>query len=323
MNETTEAPLEPDLEICDAHHHLWDRGGQCYLTEEFAADTRGHHVTSSVYVECLSNYREDGPEELRPVGETEYVAEITTESQSQGSVQIAAGIVGFADLTLGGAVREVLTAHLEASDRFRGIRYATAWDASDKVHNAHTKPTQNLMADPAFREGFSCLSELGLTFDAWLYFHQIPEITDLARTFPETSIIINHVGGPVGVGPYADRREEVFGIWRGHIGELAKCENVTVKLGGLTMALAGFGWHKRETPAISTELADAMAPYYLACIEAFGPDRCMFESNFPVDSTGASYTVLWNAFKRVAKDFSADEKRALFRHTAVRIYRLT
>lgn len=318
-----EEPLDPDLEICDAHHHLWDRGGHRYLAQEFIADARGHRVSKSVYVECLSMYREDGPEALRPVGETEFIDRITSAAQSRvGATRVAMGLVGFADLTLGAAVRDVLEAHRQASRRFRGIRYATAWDASDKVRNAHTKPVQYLLADATFREGFSCLDDLGLTFDAWLYFHQIPELMELARAFPNITIILNHAGGPIGIGPYTGKRAEVFQVWRNYMRDLAGCENVVVKLGGLTMPMAGFGWRKRDKAASSMELAQKMSPYYLACIDDFGPQRCMFESNFPVDSTGASYRVLWNAFKRVASGFTAAERRALFHDTAVRIYKL-
>jgi predicted TIM-barrel fold metal-dependent hydrolase len=323
LAKTAEEPLDPDLKICDAHHHLWDRGGHRYLAEEFITDVRGHRVTKSVYVECLSMYRQDGPEALRPVGETEFIEGIASAAQSgAGTMDVAAGIVGFADLTLGAAVGPVLEAHVEASSRFRGIRYATAWDASDKVHNAHTKPSQHLLGDAAFREGFQCLDAFDLTFDAWLYFHQLPELTDLARAFPGTTIILNHLGGPIGVGPYAGRRDKVFATWEAHIAELATCDNVLVKLGGLTMAMAGFDWHKRDKPASSVELAAAMSPYYRACIERFGPDRCMFESNFPVDGTGASCGILWNAFKRAADEYTGEERRALFHDTAARVYKI-
>ena len=323
LAKTVEEALDPDLEICDAHHHLWNRGGHCYLVDDLLGDISGHRVTKTVYVECQSMYRTEGPEALRPVGETEFIDRITSIGNSQtDDARVAAGIVGFAELSLGAAVGEVLNAHLKASSRFRGIRYATAWDASDKVHNAHTKPRQYLMADPTFREGFACLGDLGLTFDAWLYFHQIPELTDLARAFPETTIMLNHVGGPIGIGPYADGREDVFAVWRQNIRELARCGNVAVKLGGLTMTMAGFAWHKRDRPAGSTELAEGMSPYYHACIDDFGPERCMFESNFPVDGTGTTYTVLWNAFKQMTRDFSPHERRALFHDTAARIYGL-
>ncbi len=323
LAKTLEEPLDPDLEICDAHHHLWDRGGQRYLAEEFGADTAGHRVTKSVYVECLSMYRKDGPEALRPVGETEFIERMASEAAAQpGGLKVAAAIVGFADLRLGEAVRPVLEAHMEASSRFRGVRYASAWDASDQVHDAHTKPGQHLLGEPKFREGFACLGALDLSFDAWVYFHQLPELTDLAGAFPGTAVIVNHVGGPIGIGPYQGKRDEVFAVWEAHMAELAKCGNVFIKLGGLTMAASGFGWNKREKPAGSSELAEAMSPYYQAVIGHFGPDRCMFESNFPVDSTGASYGVLWNAFKRIAQSYSAAERAALFHGTAARLYKL-
>ena len=323
LSQTIEETLEPDLQICDAHHHLWDFKNSRYLVEEFKQDTSDHRITKSVYVECLSQYHKDGPEALRPVGETSFVDQVTAASQSgQQGPKVAAAIVGFADLNLGAAVDDVLQAHCQASSRFRGIRHASAWDASDDVHNAHTKPVMNMLSDPIFRKGFSFLEKRDLTFDAWLYFHQIPELTNLARAFPETRIILNHVGGVLGIGPYSDKREELFEIWKGYIRDLATCDNVVVKLGGLTMAVSGFGWNKRPKPASSTELAEAMAPYYLHCIDTFGPERCMFESNFPVDGTGSSYHVLWNAFKRISKRYSKEERAALFHDTATRIYNL-
>jgi predicted TIM-barrel fold metal-dependent hydrolase len=211
---------------------------------------------------------------------------------------------------------------MQASERFRGIRYASAWDATAQVRNAHTKPSNDLLASRQFRAGFACLNELGLSFDAWLYHTQIPELTDLARAFPDATIILDHVGGPLGIGPYAGKREEVFGIWRKNIVELADCENVLVKLGGLTMTMSGFGWHKRDAPPGSIELAEAMGPYYQACIDSFGVERCMFESNFPVDRASCSYTNLWNAFKRLTQDYSKSERAALFHDTAAHVYRL-
>lgn len=323
LSQTIEDILEPELPICDAHHHLWDFKDSRYLVDEFCADFAGHNVTKSVYVECVSQYNKDGPETLRPVGETSFVEGITAHCQDdEGLPSVAAGIISFADLTLGAAADGVLEAHSQASSRFRGIRHASAWDANEKVHNAHTKPIENLLGDATFREGFACLEKRNLTFDAWLYFPQIPELTDLARAFPETQIILNHVGAPICVGPYADKRDEIYAIWKDHMRELATCENVAVKLGGMTMNLAGFGWNKLDKPASSTTLAKAMAPYYHHCIELFGPERSMFESNFPVDSTGASYAILWNAFKRVSEQYSPRERAALFHDTATRIYSL-
>ena len=316
--------IEPDLRICDPHHHLWDYPDSRYLVDEFLVDvTGGHKVTSTVYVECRHGWRKNGPMAMQPVGETEYVEGLTTEIRTDApATRVAAGIVGFADLALGAAVTPVLAAHCEASERFRGIRHMSAWDASERVHNAQTNPPEDLLRSPDFRKGFACMSELGLSFDAWVYHPQIPEVSYLARAFPDSTIVLNHVGGPLGIGPYANQRDEVFGVWRSHIIELAKCPNVCVKLGGLTMSSSGFGWHKLETPPDSRELAKAMAPYYETCIELFGPQRCMFESNFPVDRVSCSYTVLWNAFKRIGQKYSVPERAALFHDTAVRVYKL-
>ncbi len=321
---TKEEVIEPDVLICDPHHHLWDYPDRRYLVDELIEDVGGgHRVTKTVFVECLQMYRTDGPQELRPIGETEFVDRITGASESHtGDIRVAAGIVGFADLTLGSAVQRVIEAHMNESERFRGLRYASAWDASEQIRNAHTKPSKELLQSPAFREGFDCLSTLGLSFDAWLYHPQIPELAELARAYPDVTIVLDHIGGPLGIGPYAGKRKEVFEIWRTNITALADCENVVVKLGGLTMTMSGFGWHKRDAPPGSGVLAEAMGPYFEACIECFGAERCMFESNFPVDRASCSYTIQWNAFKRLTQDYSPAERSALFHDTAARVYRL-
>jgi predicted TIM-barrel fold metal-dependent hydrolase len=331
LAQTNETALEPELPICDPHHHLWDwtatrHPTERYLLEELLADTAsGHNIVQTVFIECGAGYHADGPEALRPVGETEFVEQIATENERQhpaGGARIA-GIVGHADLTLGEAVSPVLEAHLATSPaRFRGIRHIVAWDASGLQAN-RTFPPPGLLLDPTFRAGFACLQRYGLSFEAWLYHPQLSDLIDLARSFPETTIILNHIGGPIGTGPYAPYRSFVYQSWQHAIAGLAACPNVVVKLGGLGMAVCGFGWHERPTPPGSVELAEAMRPYYLACIEQFGVDRCMFESNFPVDKISYSYTVLWNAFKRLAQDFSPAEKTALFHDTAARVYRLT
>jgi predicted TIM-barrel fold metal-dependent hydrolase len=315
------------LPICDPHHHLWEHPGSRYLVDEFArevrADGEGHDVTRTVFVECQQFYRDAGAAELRPVGETEFIDSVAGPvATARGTMEVAAGIVGFAELRLGYGAETVLEAHLQASERFRGVRYASAWDQSERIHNAHTNPPPGLLADTVFRQGLECVQRLGLTFDAWLYHPQIPELTALARSMPGLPIVLNHMAGPLGIGPYAGRREEVFATWRENLKGLAGCENVSVKLGGLTMSMSGFGWHKRAQPPGSVELAEAMGPYYRACVDIFGADRCMFESNFPVDRAGCSYTVLWNAFKRLSKDYSAAERAALFSGTATRAYRL-
>ncbi|RMF94822.1 MAG: amidohydrolase [Gammaproteobacteria bacterium] len=312
--------IDPLLPICDGHHHLWTYAQNPWLPERFAEATGGHRVLSSVHVECRHGWRDSGPDELRPVGETEFVAACTAEPVN--GIRIAAGIVAFADLRLGEAVEPVLDAHLAASERVRGLRYMTAWDASEQVRNAQTEPPPGLLADPQFRAGLRCLITRGLSFDAWVYHPQIPEVTALAQALPELVIVLNHVGGPLGIGPYAGRRDEVFAAWQAAMRELATCPNVCVKLGGLTMPLAGFGWHKRATPPDSEELADALGPWYRFCIETFGPQRCLFESNFPIDSTACSYVTLWNAFKRITAGLSAEDRAALFHDTAVRVYRL-
>ncbi len=328
LSLTREQVIEPELPLCDPHHHLWDHPGSRYLAEEFMADIAGgrdggHRVASTVFVECMQFYRASGPEALRPVGETEFIERLAGPYQSTGgTTHIAAAIVGFADLTLGDAAEPVLQAHMAASSRFRGIRYATAWDASEQVHNAHTKPPRGLMQSAGFRTGLACLQRLGLSFDAWLYHPQIPELTELAQAFPGLRIVLDHMAGPLGIGPYSGERDEVFDAWRSALAGLAACDNVHVKLGGRTMTMAGYGWHRREAPPGSAELAEAIGPYYRTCIDLFGAERCMFESNFPVDRAGCSYTVLWNAFKRLTADYSPTERAALFHDTATKFYRL-
>jgi predicted TIM-barrel fold metal-dependent hydrolase len=323
LARTVETAIEPDVPVCDPHHHVWIFPDSHYLVDELLADLAGHRVESTVFVECHQMYRTGGPAPLRPVGETEFVARLAGPHRcGTGVTQVAAGIVGFADLTLGARVREVIEAHLAASTRLRGVRYATAWDASPQIRNSHTGAPPGLLADGAFREGLACLGEYGLVFDAWAYHPQLPEIVDLARAFPAMTIVVNHAGGPLGIGPYADRREEVFAVWRQNIVELSRCPNVVMKLGGLTMTMTGFGWHKRDAPPGSLELAAAMGPYVHTCIEHFGAGRCMFESNFPVDRASCSYTVLWNAYKRLGRGYGAAERGALFRDTARRVYRL-
>ncbi len=319
-----ESALEPDLPICDPHHHLWVHDANPYMLPEVSADVgSGHKVVSTVFVECTSGYRADGPEAMRPVGETDFVEAVANESAAdRHEATIAAGIVSYADLTAGETARDVLEAHQAASDRFRGIRHAASWNASPSIRNAHTNPPAELYRQANFQAGFAALTALDLTFDAWLYHPQIPELTDLARAFPGARIVLDHVGGPLGIGPYADRQAEIFPSWQASITELARCENVHVKLGGLVMPVNGFGWHKQATPPSSEALCRALEPYFMHCIEQFGPDRCMFESNFPVDKVSCSYNVLWNAFKRMTTSFGAGERAALFHDTACAFYRV-
>jgi predicted TIM-barrel fold metal-dependent hydrolase len=328
---TPETPLEPGLPICDPHHHLWDRQpgrvAPRYLLDEILDDVgAGHNVVSTVFIECGAMFRRAGPEPLRPVGETEFVNGIAAMSASggYGPTRIAAGIVGTADLRLGDAVADVLDAQIAAGGgRFRGIRRAGAWDADPAVPPHRTQPGPGLFLRDDFRAGFKHLAPRRLTFEAWCYHRQIPDVTALARAFPDTTIILNHFGGPLGVGPYAGRSDEVFAEWRGVIAELATCPNVVVKLGGINMEMNGFGWHERSGPPGSEELMQATRRWYETTIEKFGVDRCMFESNFPVDKASCSYTVLWNSFQRLTATYSAAEKAKLFHDTAARVYRLS
>jgi predicted TIM-barrel fold metal-dependent hydrolase len=326
---TSEEAIDPALPICDPHHHLWDRPGFViqprYFLEELLRDAgSGHNIVRTVFVECHAMYRRDGPPEMQPVGETEFVQGIAAQSASgqYGTTAVAAGIVSFADLTLGDAVTPVLQAHAAAgAHRLAGIRHASAHDPSPQI-SSYRSPPKGLLLDDRFRAGFAQLHKHGLSFDAWLYHPQLPELASLARAFPQTTIVLDHIGGPLGIGPYAGRRDEVFRDWQASIVELAACPNVVVKLGGLGMTVCGFGWRERDKPPSSVELARACAPYYLFCIEQFGVERCMFESNFPVDKVSYSYNVMWNAFKRITAGFSAGERAALFHDTAARVYRL-
>jgi predicted TIM-barrel fold metal-dependent hydrolase len=320
-----EEVLEPDLPICDPHHHLWDFPNSRYLLPELLADvTSGHNVQSTVFVECTSFYRASGPEEMKFIGETEFVngAAAMAASGQYGPVLACEGIVSRADLT-GANIGAVLDAHIAAGNgRFRGIRHAGGWDASDAVRNSHTEPPKDLYARADFRNGMRELGKRKLTFEAWQYHPQLPDVISLARAVPETNIVLDHVGGPLGIGPYAGKRDAIFAEWDANIRELAKCSNVWVKLGGLGMATLGFDFQKRDVLPGSVELAEAWRPYLETCIDAFGPERGMLESNFPVDGVSCSYANLWNAFKRVTKGASAREKAQLYRDTARSFYRL-
>ena len=325
LDRWSEEILEPELPIVDPHHHLWDRPGWRYLLDELLADLNsGHNLVATVFLQCRAMHRASGPEALRPVGETEFVNGIAAMSASggYGPTEICAGIVGHADLRLGAGVREVLEAHIRAGGgRFRGIRHIAAWNA--EVQRSANSPDPNLYADPHFREGFGQLAPLGLSFDAWNYHPQIDELTDLARAFPDTPIVLNHIGGPLGNGSYAGRREVEFATWAAGIRQLATCPNVFVKLGGLGMPFTNLGLHDGPEPPSSERLASVSRPFFETCIEAFGADRCMFESNFPVDKESFSYAVYWNACKRLTRGASPTERAALFRRSAARFYRLT
>ncbi|MFM7777655.1 MAG: amidohydrolase family protein [Alphaproteobacteria bacterium] len=319
--------LDPAQLIIDPHHHLWDRPGWRYLLDEFLADLKsGHNVKATVYVQARSMHRAAGPEALKPVGETEFVTGIAAMFASgiYGDIAANAGIVGYADLTLADAVQPVLEAHIAAAGgRFRGIRHIATWDPDPAMLNPAYTPAEDMMDSSAFRAGFAALGRNGLSFDAWIYFHQIPRLASLARAFPEIPIVLDHCGGILGIGPYTGKRNEVFATWSRNMAELAQCPNVMVKLGGLGMRLPGFGLEAGSIAPSSEELAQHWRPWMERCIELFGTSRCMFESNFPVDKGGYAYAVGWNAFKRIAGGASAKEKADLFWRSAARFYRLT
>ncbi len=330
LETTQEEALEPDMPIVDPHHHLWDmRDGATqsrYLLDEYIDDiSGGHNIVASVFIECGTVYRASGPEAFRPVGETEFVNGIAAMSASgqYGSCRVAAGIVGCVDLKIGDESGDVLDAHIEAGGgRFRGIRLGALWCADEAVRNHRTNPPEHLLMREDFRRGFRHLAPRGLSFEVWCCHEQIEEAVDLARSFPDTTIVLDHFGGPLGLGQYAGRREEVFEVWKERMGELAACPNVYAKLGGLNMDVNGFHWEDRAAAPSSQELSDATRRYFDFTIERFGVARCMFESNFPVDKLSCSFTNLWNSFKVMTKDMSGDERRALFHDTAAGVYRL-
>lgn len=325
LSLTQEAALEPDLPIIDPHHHLWERPGNTYMLQDLLEDTSEHNVRQTVFVECTSMYRADGPEELKVIGETEFVQGVAAKSASgnYGETRVATGIVGSANLRLGDAVAPVLEAHMAASpQRFCGIRHRAAWADLSVTPNRSANALEHVLLDPDFRKGYAQLRTHGLSFEGWLYHTHIADLTDLAKAFPDTTIILNHLGGPIGVGTYAGRRNEVFAAWKPAIAELAQCTNVVAKVGGIQMVVNGYGWHERAAPPSSDELVAANQDWYDYIIEQFGPDRCMFESNFPVDKLSCSYTVLWNQFKKLTTGYSADERAAMFHDTAKRVYRL-
>ncbi len=326
LAQVVEPVIDPDYPIVDAHHHLFDVPLWRYRFDDYLADIgSGHNVIATVYAECGSMYKASGPAERRPIGETEFANGVAAMSASGGfgKTRVCSAIFGHVDLTIGARAREVLQGHIQAGGgRFRGIRHATVYDPSPAIRTTLDQPPQYLMADKKFREGFACLAPLGLSFDVWMYHTQLPDLISLVRAFPDTTFVLDHVAGVLGIGPYAGRRDEIFATWARDMRELAAHPNVNVKVGGLAMHTVGFGFHEKKLPPTSEELASAWRPYVETTIGAFGADRCMFESNFPVDKVSCSYGVMWNAFKRLAEGVSADDKAALMHKTATRVYKL-
>ena len=330
LAKTVEPALEPDLPICDPHHHLWDgrtdRVEPRYFLDELEADVgSGHNIVSTVFIEARAMYRSDPPMELRPVGEVEFVQGIAAQSASgmYSRTKAAHGIVGHANLHLGTEVRRVLEALQAASpNRFKGIRHGVSWDPHPEVPIVGAYPMADQLLSDDYRAGARVLAEMGLSLDLSLLHPQLPQLVDFANTVPDLTIVLNHVGGLMRTGPYAGNSDEVMANWRSGIAAAAGCDNVVIKLGGVGMPRLGYDFHERETPVGSEELAAAIDPVIRYCIEQFGPSRCMFESNFPVDKESFSYSIMWNAFKRVSADFSADERADMFYGCAARAYRV-
>ena len=326
LDQVQEEILDPDRPIVDPHHHMWKagRGLPEFLLDDLWGDTgSGHNVVRTVFMECGAEYREDGPEHLKPVGETLFVADAAKASRVSGNAEIA-GIISHTDLTQdNGVIREVLAEHESAGEGlFRGIRHGGAHDPDKVMRWGDATPHPDLYQQEGFRSGVQLLGELGLTYDTWHYHLQNAPYVDLAKAAPDTQMILDHFGTPVFVGPYESQREAIITQWKQDIAAIAECPNVVAKIGGLAMPVNNFGWNGRDLPASSDELVEAQRDFYLYTIECFGPERCMFESNFPVDKMSLSYHVYWNAMKKLAAGFSEAEQTAMFSGTATRVYSL-
>lgn len=332
LAQITEEIIDPEQRIIDPHHHLWpgvssdsSENSNQYLLEDLWVDTgSGHNVTNTVFIDCSQCYWNSTDQALNPVGETEFVKKIADESKADPKQATISGIVGHVDMLLGFEAERVLEKHLEiGQELFKGIRHAGGWDPHPDVRNSHHDACEGLYLQPNFLDGLQTLAKLGYVFEAWQYHHQIPQITELAKQFPDLIIILNHFSGPLGIGPYENKHADIFPQWQKDLKELSLHENVFAKLGGLAMPVNGFGFHIQDKPPTSDEFILKQKAYYETALEYFTPKRCMFESNFPVDKTSISYPVLWNAFKKLATSYSASEKDQLFYKTASTVYRIT
>lgn len=323
LAQVEEDVVDPGREIIDPHHHLWDQDGLTYTLKQLHADTgSGHNITKTIFIECGASYRPDGPEHLKPVGETEFVALNASRSAEKTGTCTIMGIVAHADLSHA-MLDETIEGHQVAGDTlFKGIRHAGAWDENPQDLLIPPPAPKGLFADQDFRRGVKKLADYGLSYDSWHYHHQNREFRDLAAACPDTVMILDHFGTPLGVGVYAGKRDEIFETWKKDIAAIAECPNVYAKLGGLAMPDNGFGWFGRNIPPSSDEFVAAQERYYHHTIDCFGPDRCMFESNYPVDKVSIGYRVLWNGLKKMASRYSETEQEAMFKATAAKVYRL-
>jgi len=332
LDRVQEEVIDPDRFIIDPHHHLWHgpknapgvKDSYRYLLEDLWSDTSsGHNIKKTVFIDCGQEYYDEGPEAFRPVGETEFVVGVANQAKEDPTRAQISGIVGHVNMMLGEASKEVLEAHIEKGEGlFRGIRHSGGWDADEAVKNAHSEPFEHIYLEDNFQRGLEQLIDLDMVFDTWHYHNQISDLTVLSKALPSLKIVHDHFGGPLGIGPYEGRQDQIFGQWKDDISELSECPNVYSKLGGLAMPINGWNWHKRDLPVTSDELVNMHKAYYSHTIESFGVERCMFESNFPVDKQSISYHVLWNAFKKMSLGFTEEEKHYLFYETAREFYSL-
>jgi len=327
LAQVKEEIIDPELKIIDPHHHLWNGDNQLagsfpYLIENLNEDTfSGHNIVGTIFMECAQGYYLDGEEKYKPVGETEFVINLIKDSEKLSKSTNIMGIIGFADLMLGHEVKDVLNTHLSKGEGlFRGIRHAAGWDKNNEIHNSHSNPIENIYHNKSFMKGAEELINLKLTFDAWHYHHQINDLSIFAKKYPELTIIHDHFGGPLGVGPYEGKKEGIFKKWKDDISLLSESKNVYAKLGGLAMPVNGWNFHKQNKPASSDQIVDMHHEYYLHTINCFGVERCMFESNFPVDRRSVSYHVIWNAFKKMVLGYSDEDKNKLFFKNAKDVY---
>ena len=327
LNQVKEDIIDPDLPIIDPHHHLWHGDNQLagsfpYLMEQLSEDTNsGHNIIGTIFMECAQGYYLNGDEKYKSVGETEFVINIIEESKNISGPTNILGIISFADLMLGSEVKDVLDKHIiTGKGLFKGIRHAAGWDHNNEIQNSHSNPVKNIYYETSFRKGAEELIKLNLTFDAWHYHHQINDLSIFSKNYPELTIIHDHFGGPLGVGPYQGKRDEIFKKWKDDISLLAESKNVYAKLGGLAMPVNGWNFHKNDKPATSNQIVEMHNDYYSHTLECFGVERCMFESNFPVDRRSVSYHVIWNAFKKMVTDYSDKDKNKLFFQNAKDVY---
>lgn len=330
LARVSEKALEPDLPICDCHHHLWSMGGFDYLNEDFQQDMLSglvpgtcHNVVSSVFVECTTSYDEVPETHLRYAGETRFVENLAKKSlaQTESKTLVAAAIIARADVNEHETLPQAIAAHEAASPtRFRGFRHVANWDADPEIGQGHAQPGPGLLLNGDFQRGAAILAEHGLIFETVVLHTQIEELLAFAKQLPDLKIVVNHMGGIVGVGRFAGQRNKVFRDWSKKMTDLAECGNVYVKLGGINMVRYGFGWHELAAPPGSDLLADVTGEYYRHVIDRFGPERCMFESNFPMDKISCSYGVLWNAFKKITSPLPAASRMQLFCGTAESLY---